>query len=612
MSTLEKALELVEPGGTIVLGRTIYITTELTIENVTIQRAGGFQNALLQPNGGKLTLNNVTLDGADIEASNSGQLLHVQAGECVINEGTRIIRNTATPVRVGGGFNGQTATLTMNGGEISGNQELSLDPWSGGASGAIYFYGPGTLNLNGGTITDNDGANGGAIYAYGEGTINLKGTSITNNSSQTDAGAIYVAGQKGTGITLNVTGGTISGNACAEGYYGTGISAYYFGAPTTVNVSGGTVAAGTAGDGDTGSAIEVWTNNFGADTSSGATLNLSGSPDVQGEVFLWNDANGMGYDAVTIADGFAPAAPISFAGNYGFSADEPTGITYAPGASTDGILSQVSFGDTLANKGLAPAATDDGEVTVVQMVRVVYNSADNQETYATHYAMPGALLDPALAPTEVPATTGYQLAGWSRYPGTDGMWDYATDVAPDDGTRSMTLLATWQLVAPEVTVAAEPDPSYAGDEVTLTASATHPLDDVTFTYQWTRDGEAIDGATEATLEVTEPGSYAVEVTAHRTDASGTEETSDAATSESVKLSFPERPVEQPDDEDVEKPGDTDAEKPGDDAKPVPDEDGDATVLPATSDPTAFATMGALALAGAGSLAGGIASRRRRS
>lgn len=47
----------------------------------------------------------------------------------------------------------------------------------------------------------------------------------------------------------------------------------------------------------------------------------------------------------------------------------------------------------------------------------------------------------------------------------------------------------------------------------LTALAEHGLNSAKFTYQWYKDGEAIDGATESTYEVTESGSYYVTVNA---------------------------------------------------------------------------------------------------
>lgn len=536
VSTLTKALELVAEDGTIVVGRTLYLTEYLegaqTIEvgAVTIERAEDFEKTLLQPNGCTLVLNGTTIDGKNLPTSNSGQLIHVQSGECIINEGTRIVNNTSCAIQVGGGTGTASPTLTMNGGEISSNSNL-LDTDQYATAGAIYLYG-GVLNLRGGTISNNQGHLAGAICAYGRGTVNLSGTTISGNTSETDAGALYIAGNQSEGMTLNMTGGSITDNTCSEGWSAGGIGAYYFGSPTILNISGGTIADNTISDGTAGDAISVWTNDYGNDPSAGPELSFSGSPTIGGTVYFMDGPDGMPYDAVTIQDGFAPTSPVSFASNYGFSIDTPTGIVFSPGASTENLASQVAFPDTMSNRGLAPAVNDEGEVIVIQMVRVNFNSANNQENYARHYVMPGALIDPALAPAEssLDAPVGYHLAGWSRYPGNLGLWDFSEDLTPSDAA-SMTLLATWALDAPTATVGGTTT-VHVGTNIRLTAVATHPLEDVTYSYQWYRDGEKIDGSRGRTLTVTEPGDYAVEIVAHDGD-----DVSDATMSEAVTCSF---------------------------------------------------------------------------
>jgi hypothetical protein len=95
----------------------------------------------------------------------------------------------------GGGVNG---TLTMTGGEISGNTA------SGGGGGGVS----GTLNMNGGEIRGNTSSGGGGGVS---GTITMSGGEICGNKG---------AGGGGVSGTLTMSGGKISGNNALEGYGG--------------------------------------------------------------------------------------------------------------------------------------------------------------------------------------------------------------------------------------------------------------------------------------------------------------------------------------------------------------------------------------------------------
>lgn len=143
-------------------------------------------------------------------------------------------------------------------------------------------------------------------------------------------------------------------------------------------------------------------------------------------------------------------------------------------------------------------------------------------------------------PADDPERAGYDFAGWKA--AEDTGWTFEKPV-----TKDLTVAPQWTLVAPKVTVNADNAKPVEGDTVTLTATAEHDAEDVTFTYQWSKDGKAIDGATEATLKVTEPGEYAVEVTAK--DAAGL--TAEAA-SDAVKVAFSTKPA-GPDPDPSDKP-----------------------------------------------------------
>lgn len=142
--TLEKALELVTEGGTVMVCAPIYTNDDVVIENVTLKRAGGFAGKLLYVNTGSLTLKDVTIDGSKdtISATDYSALINFTQKNTTlnINEGTRLINNGAMAVYVNDG-----QTVNMTGGVISGNESQT-------DGGGIFVQG-GTVNLNGGEIS---------------------------------------------------------------------------------------------------------------------------------------------------------------------------------------------------------------------------------------------------------------------------------------------------------------------------------------------------------------------------------------------------------------------------------------------------------------------------
>ena len=104
-----------------------------------------------------------------------------------------------------------------------------------------------------------------------------------------------------------------------------------------------------------------------------------------------------------------------------------------------------------------------------------------------------------------------QPANEDIYPGLQAVedaWDFATDTA----TGNMTLLAMWSLNAPDVNVSADTTSIGEGENAVLAANVSHDLDSLAYTYQWYKDGKALDGETNDTLTASEAGKYTVKVT----------------------------------------------------------------------------------------------------
>ncbi len=526
VATLAKALELVEEGGTIMVCGQLNTNDAVSLENVTLERANGFAGTMLNVSTGTLTLKNVTINGNKdaVQASKFGSLVTLRAGTTLnIGEGAVLKDNGALAV-----YALQASTVNMTGGVISGN-ESSVD------SGAILSYG-GAVNLTGGEITGNSSElAGGGVCFLGAGTVTLDGTKITGNSA-TRGGGVYIEGLGGD-ATFVMKSGEITANrlaVCMEDdgstYLndGAGICAWYgeHSQNVIIDIQGGVISGNLvtdelAEDPGVGSAISLngsenpndYYNPYGH-----SELRLGGSPVISGDIFLWDaalyDANddiiGVSTPVVTVAEGFAPSAPLAIDANYRAEGTAvvkfPVGMT---AAEAEALFAPVG--------GRVILAADGQELKWLQLTKVLFKTQDNRKTYKTVYLRPGTTIDPALAPVEGGAegvaapADGYALAGWVGY-GENELWDFATGLVKDG---NMTLLAVWGPAAPTVTLEADKTVVHVEGSFTLTAVPSHPLSDVTYSYAWYKDGQLVDGETNAALVTSEPGSYTVKVTATR-------------------------------------------------------------------------------------------------
>ena len=108
-----------------------------------------------------------------------------------------------------------------------------------------------------------------------------------------------------------------------------------------------------------------------------------------------------------------------------------------------------------------------------------------------------------------PSKIGYTLSGWKER-GTDDVWDMENDQVSKSTTR---LVAVWSLNVPTVSIETTSTNVHEGQTSVLEAKATHELDNLTYTYQWYKDGVALEGETKSTLTVSESGNYMVKVKA---------------------------------------------------------------------------------------------------
>lgn len=186
------------------------------------------------------------------------------------------------------------------------------------------------------------------------------------------------------------------------------------------------------------------------------------------------------------------------------SADGSSGVTVT--VQKDGGTMEGVYGDTypITSAGTYTfTATTGAGKTVIQTVPVhsVTIGADNQ------LVVDGGKVTKPADPTK----NGYIFDGW--YDG-DTRWDFDAGTV----TKELTLTAHWTMEALTVTLTADKlDAVYNSGQpvIALTATAVHGAN-ITFTYEWYKDGQKLDGKTAETLAlstVADSGKYTVKATA---------------------------------------------------------------------------------------------------
>jgi IPT/TIG domain len=243
----------------------------------------------------------------------------------------------------GGIFN--AGTLTLRDAVISNNSTRNQGPGGGG----IFNAGGATLTLincsvsgntaGGGNIQESALVAGGGIRNASSALLTVRDTTVSNNWAQV-GGGIWNNG------TLNVSGGTFSGNGA-----GVGVS-------TTVVLEGGAIYAGSGQS--TSSIINSTFSNNGAKTNGAAIAN-AGTMDVTHSTFTGNATEGGTGAAVTsLANTLTLKATIL--ANVPANCSLTGGLIVSAGynLSTDASCSLTGTGDVTSTPvGLDPAGLQD-------------------------------------------------------------------------------------------------------------------------------------------------------------------------------------------------------------------------------------------------------------
>lgn len=155
-------------------------------------------NSLVNMYGGKITGNIATRQGGGVFLSKTSTFV-MYDGE---------ISNNSAPNYGGGVVVDDGSTFTMYGGKIINNM-------CGGTGGGVFVSG-GEFIMNGGTISNNEAANGGGVattYDVSRGNFTINDGTISDNIAFGVGGGVYIWDRG----DLLMYGGSISGNKAAYG-----------------------------------------------------------------------------------------------------------------------------------------------------------------------------------------------------------------------------------------------------------------------------------------------------------------------------------------------------------------------------------------------------------
>ena len=251
----------VDGGGFTMSGGTIGGTKTGETNTATYGGGGVYAKANFEMTGGSIT-GNETNRGGGVCVSKNGSF-EMSGSSCITN-------NKADSYGGGVNINYASATFTMKGGSITGNNAYKSDYIS--TFGGGVCVGNGTFTMTDGSITGNNAAYGGGVYTVNE--FKMTGGSITgNNAYKSD----YIS--------------TFGGGVCV----GSGIFTVSGEVTVTDNTKGGTKGADGKFTGDTKNNVYLPTGKtitIGTDKlSEGAQLGVTVSGDYGDYPFTsgWND-----------------------------------------------------------------------------------------------------------------------------------------------------------------------------------------------------------------------------------------------------------------------------------------------------------------------------------
>ena len=522
-----------------------------TISNNTALSTTGWGN------GGGISINNTgTIDINDATISGNQSIYGGGVGAydtAVVNvNGNTSINNNRTTENGGGGI------------AASGSSAINLNSATISANEAPFGSGVGVWNSAEIIMKD---------------AVSIVQNTVTSANTDVTGGAVYVSGFENGGSRFVMEGGNIQNNTSTGVIHCAGIFIEGYRDTALVQIKGGTISNNKNQNGDDQSVV-VRASEDDAGKISLGKLELSGSPTITGQVLLRKDTSED--IKVDVVDTFKPTQPVAIDVYDNEWINHRVIVTFATGLTPDASMFkpyqeslvqaivqnkqdlecmnkvQVIFknADGTNNKEMyvlpgtkiardeIPTVTRPGykfkcwkygqdgtewdfskkeitdEITVFvpewekdsQIHKIKYNTNTSEKIEDMEVKNGDKVEKPKIT------AKGKFISGWYTTEdfkeGTE--WDF-----DDPVTGDVTLHAKWQLNKPMGTLEAEGGITtvHIGKTVKLKVTANHESeDDITYRYQWFKDGKALGGkarAAEGTneTEVDETGDYTVKVTA---------------------------------------------------------------------------------------------------
>lgn len=200
-------------------GGGIYVNGEVILNNGTVSsnRAGNFSaSPTVEAYGGGIYVasGDLKISGGLVDNNEAafGGGLSLSDGSLTLTNGT-VSNNTA---ELGGGvyLNKATSVVNIIGGLIDSNHAELSPSSSRGMGGGVRIY-LGTMNINGGTISNNTSkADGAGIFVGGTGAkLSISNGKILTNTATGDGGGVYLEDK----ASFTMSGGSINGNKAVNG-----------------------------------------------------------------------------------------------------------------------------------------------------------------------------------------------------------------------------------------------------------------------------------------------------------------------------------------------------------------------------------------------------------
>ena len=447
--------------------------------------------------------NNISGAGGGIYLLNDCKL--TINGDCkIINNTAKCDDNIKDMYGQGGGiYMIQNCTATIEAGTIKGNTaEIS--------GGGIFVYDRSPVIISNTTIEENKATNGsGAGIAAFDSDITLKNEAvISNNDAGFRGGGIFFEVFSNVNCELKMEAGEICGNTADSSGGGIFADCYQQSPDSTkIIISGGKITGNQTGAESTENAIMLMgypVVEDELDENTGyADLYLSGSPEIRGEVTIMDRGESeYGPKIVVTDDTFQPVVPILLAPDYGTPGN--IAVTYGSAEQAKQYKNDFTTGNSF-NRGIKQSG-DTLIWTKHYKVKIITFTSFNplEQNIKEIYVNEGESIDPADFP-ETAEIKGYVNTGW-RMNGKD--WDPTSPVM-----KQLSVNEVWTLKKSVVSIVQDKKNGCPSSAITLTAKAAHDLDTTTYTYQWYKNDEVLDGQTEATYVAKEGGEYKVVVTA---------------------------------------------------------------------------------------------------